>query len=171
MTTSETNGGLARLTRLTAGELIGGEVTVLQSTATMHQAACKFAEFSIGLAPVVDESGHCIGVLSARDFLTYEIERTREATPPKCKPSNKPADGEYLLPWDSVLRFMSTAVQTAPFYESLRRIGEVMLAEHIHHLIVLDERAVPIGVVSTLDVISALIAICDEQNALMVDSR
>ena len=46
-----------------------------------------------------------------------------------------------------------------------------MLAEHIHHLIVLDERAVPIGVVSTLDVISALIAICDEQNALMVDRR
>ena len=110
MATSETNGGLARLTRLTAGELISGEVIVLQSTATMHQAACKFAEFSIGLVPVVDEAGHCIGVLSARDFLTYEIERTRDGTPPKCKPSNKPADGEYLLPWDSVLRFMSTAV-------------------------------------------------------------
>ena len=46
-----------------------------------------------------------------------------------------------------------------------------MMAEHIHHLIVLNERAAPIGVVSTLDVISALIAICDEQNALMVDRR
>lgn len=170
MTASETNGGLARLTRLTAGELIGGEVTVLQSTATMHQAAYKFAEFSIGLAPVVDEAGRCIGVLSARDFVTFEIDRTGEETPPDGKPSNRAAKGDF-LPWNSVRKFMSTAVQTTPFDTSLQRVSEIMMAEHIHHLIVLNERAAPIGVVSTLDVISALIAICDEQNALVVDRR
>jgi CBS-domain-containing membrane protein len=167
MTIQERSGGVARVTQLTAGDLLNGEVVVLRSAATMHQAAHKFSECSIGLAPVVDDAGHCIGVLSARDFVTYEIDRTGEETPPDGKPCNKAARGDF-LPWNSVRKFMSTAVQTTAFDTPLLRLSEIMLAEHIHHLVVLDERSAPIGIVSTLDVLSALVAIIYEQKSLEV---
>jgi CBS-domain-containing membrane protein len=153
--------------QLTAGDLLNGEIVALRSAATMHQAAHKFAELSIGLAPIVDDAGHCIGVLSARDFVTFEIDRTGEETPPNDKPCNKAARGDF-LPWNSVRKFMSTAVQTIAFDTPLLRVGEIMLAEHIHHLVVLDDRSAPIGAVSTLDVLSALVAIVYEQKSLDV---
>jgi CBS-domain-containing membrane protein len=162
--------GLPRLHQLTAGDLISGEIIVVQSTDTMHQAACKLAEQSVGLAPVVDEAGRCVGVISSRDFIAFEVDRTGDALPAHAKQANLSSDATC-MPWDSVARFMATAVQTVSFDLPMRRICEIMLAEHIHHLIVLDEQTKPIGVVSTLDVISALLAICDEEQARNHEQR
>lgn len=156
--------GLSRLMQLTAGDLISGEAVVVASHATMHEAACQLAEHCIGLAPVVDESGRCIGVIGARDFVTFEIDREGDFVPANARRPNVSTDG-LCLPWNSVLRFMATAVQTIRFDAPFQRVSEIMLAEHIHHLVVLDSVTQPIGVLSTLDVVSALTAIHDEENA------
>ena len=158
-------GGLSRLSTLTAGDLINGEVAVLSSRLSMHQAAHKFAQLGVGAMPVVDNAGQCIGILSARDFVTYEIDRVGEHTPPTARSCNQPAKGE-LLPWNSVQKFMSTAVQTTPFNSPVLRVSEIMIAEHIHHLVVLDGETKPIGVISTIDVLSALVAMVDEQKSM-----
>jgi CBS-domain-containing membrane protein len=152
--------GLSRLRILTAGDLIGPDVISIPAAFTMTQAARTLSSNRIGLTPVVDKVGCCIGVLSAKDFVTFEIVRNGEQTPAK-RPNLAPR-GTF-QDWDSVRRFMSTAVQTVPFDAPLERVAEIMCAEHIHHLVVLDEQARPIGVVSSLDVLAALVAIVEEE--------
>lgn len=166
MTTACAKSGFARLTQLTAGDLIGGEVISLPSSATMYEAARVLAAQLIGLAPVVDEAGRCIGVLGLRDFVNYELDRIGEDVPCGRK-TNKPPEGERLLPCTSVLRFMSTAVQTVPFDAPLKRVVEMMLGGQLHHLVVLNKEAKPIGVLSTLDVLSAFNSMDDEQSGAL----
>ena len=66
---------------------------------------------------------------------------------------------------------MTPAVQTVGADESLIRAAEVMCIGHIHRLIVLDERSAPVGVVSTLDLMSALIASVDEEHQRRLSLR
>jgi CBS-domain-containing membrane protein len=152
--------GLSRLRVLTAGDLIGPAVISIPADFTMTRAARTLSSNRIGLTPVVDKAGCCIGVLSAKDFVTFELVRNGEETQ-----ANRPnlAPRGTFQDWDSVRRFMSTAIQTVPFDAPLERVAEIMCAEHIHHLVVLDEQARPIGVVSSLDVLAALVAIVDEE--------
>jgi CBS-domain-containing membrane protein len=153
--------GLSRLRVLTAGDLIGPDVITIPASFTMAQAAQTLSSNRIGLSPIVDKAGSCIGVLSAKDFVTFELVRNGEDT--QAKRPNLAPRGAF-QDWDSVRRFMSTAVQTVPFDALLARVAEMMCAEHIHHLVVLDEQTRPLGVVSSLDVLAALVAIVDEEN-------
>jgi CBS-domain-containing membrane protein len=156
-------GDADRLRQLTAQELINGETVVLQATATMNDAAHVLAKHSIGIAPVVDEDGCCIGVLSPRDFLAFEIDRTGDVGG-DARAANLSNDGAPFVPCMSVQRYMSTAVQTIASNTRLKHIIEVMLGSRIHHLVVLDAQSAPLGVVSTLDVLAAVNAIDDEQH-------
>ena len=153
-----------RLRQLTAQDLINGEIIVLRATATMNDAAHVLAKHSIGIAPVVDEKGCCIGVISPRDFLAYELDRTGDVSG-DARAANLTGDGTPFLPCMSVKRYMSTAVQTVPADTRLKRIIEVMLGGRIHHLVVLNEQMAPLGVLSTLDVLAAVNAIDDEQRS------
>lgn len=152
--------GLSRLLVLTAGDLIGPDVITIPVGYTMLHAARTLSSNKIGLTPVVDDAGCCVGVLSAKDFVTFEIVRNGKTT--QAKRPNLAARGTF-QDLDSVRRFMSTAVQTVRFDAPLERVAEIMCAEHLHHLVVLDEQARPIGVVSSLDVLAALVGIVDEE--------
>ncbi|MEM9657603.1 MAG: CBS domain-containing protein, partial [Planctomycetota bacterium] len=58
---------------------------------------------------------------------------------------------------------MSTGVQSIEAEASLLKAARVMCAQHVHRLIVLDEGSTAVGVVTTLDVASALVAAVDEE--------
>ncbi|RIK75900.1 MAG: hypothetical protein DCC67_14640 [Planctomycetota bacterium] len=149
---------MERLQSLTVADVMSRPVTVVPGCARMEEAARILADADASGAPVVDDAGHCIGVLSAADFLRFEVLK---AQPDQYDRGDWAAGGEA-APRDSVRRFMTPAVQTAPAHESLLKAAAVMCLEHIHRLIVLDHRGEPIGVVSTLDVMSAMLAAIDE---------
>jgi len=155
-------GPLERLMCLSVADSMSREVAVIPASATMDQAARILADNSASGAPVVDEAGQCVGVLSATDFVTFEIDRSDEL-PSHGRCSNMPPDRQY-IPWNSVRRFMATAVQTISSDSPLTRAAEIMCAEHIHRLVVLNERSIPIGVLATLDVVSALLSAIDESS-------
>lgn len=152
---------LERLQSLTVADVMTRRVTVVPGCARMEEAARILAEAAASGAPVVDAAGRCIGVLSATDFLRFEVEKAG-------RQPYVPVDWTGVvncteLPLESVQRFMTPAVQTVSMNESLLKAAEIMCLEHIHRLVVLDEHSAPMGVVSTLDVMSALIAAMDEE--------
>jgi CBS-domain-containing membrane protein len=154
----------SRMQHLTVTDVMSRQLTVIPNSASMHDAACILADNSASCAPVVDDAGVCVGVLSASDFLTFEIDRTGRVVAAHGREVNTPMQGNQ-LPWNSVRKFMSTGLQTVPAESTLVHAGEMMCSEHIHRLFVLDKRGVPVGVISTLDVVAALVKVTKEKCA------
>jgi CBS domain-containing protein len=69
------------LLALTAGDLMSREVRTLPAGLPLRQAARELARFGVHGAPVVDEAGRCVGVLSVSDFARWAV-RQDEASPP-----------------------------------------------------------------------------------------
>jgi CBS domain-containing protein len=146
---------LHRLEELVVADVMTRNVAVIPAAATMDEAAQLLASLGVSGAPVVDNERRCIGVLSAADFLRYQ----------QGEPKNPPARSDVRcqhLPWDSVLSQMTVPVRTVWLAESMMHAAELMCKENIHRLIVVDDLANPIGVVSTLDVVSAVVHAVDE---------
>jgi CBS-domain-containing membrane protein len=152
-----------RMQQLTVGDCMSADVVIVPESSSMHAAASILADHCITGAPVVDDAGRCVGVITVTDFLTFEIARTGDVVAAHGRNCNGSATQ---LPWNAVRKFMSTAVQTVERRTSLLRASEIMCAEHIHRLFVLNERGAPIGVISTTDVAAALIKATKEQNEL-----
>ena len=159
-----------RLQGLSVGDVMCRNVMVVPASASMHEAAAMLCAAEMSGAPVADETGRCIGVLSAQDFLKCEARITRGGDSLDAPPGHvfeTEEEGPTLdLASDnsaSVRGYMSTAVQTLQVDAPLLKAARIMCAQHIHRIIVLDDRSTPVGVVTTLDVAAALIAAIDEE--------
>jgi CBS-domain-containing membrane protein len=76
------------LSDLTAGDLMSRDVITIPAQMSLQEAAQLLRRAEITGAPVVDESGVCIGVLSAVDFLRWTEEgssRTGTRRVPGCR--------------------------------------------------------------------------------------
>ena len=133
-------------------------VATIPWCSSMDLAAATLAQAAVSGAPVIDSDGRCIGVLTAADFLRFgascddQSNRDREWDD---------ADGDAVAEGDSVTKYMSTVQSVTP-ETPLVKAAEIMCAQHIHRLIVLNNRAVPVGIVSTLDIVAALIGAAHE---------
>jgi magnesium transporter len=67
------------------------------------------------------------------------------------------------LPHDMVSRFMSSGVQTIAAEAGLLEAARIMCATHVHRLPVMDEQHRPCGVVTSLDIVAALVNTVEEQ--------
>src|SRR5947199_9572906 len=70
---------LDRLQSLRVADVMNGDVVPLSTHQTMKEAAAVFSEHHISGAPVLDEQGRCVGILSAADFVSREREATAGA--------------------------------------------------------------------------------------------
>jgi CBS-domain-containing membrane protein len=154
--------GANRLESLRVRDVMSHEVSVIAASASMHQAAHILDASHTTGAPVVDSEGRCVGILSAADFVTFEIYRTGDEPRSYERLINSPPKGEY-VPWNAVRRFMTTAVQTVSAEAPLLEAAGIMCAEHIHRLVVLNERSIPVGIITTLDVVAAMTQAADEE--------
>jgi CBS-domain-containing membrane protein len=138
-----------RLRTLMASDLMARRVVELSADDSLDDAAQSFVANELTSAPVVDRQGICIGMLSAADFLK----------------SNRRDDVVSATSLDGNVRtLMTSAVQSVSPSTSLLRLAQIMSVGHLHHLpVIADERLV--GVVSTLDVVSALVNAVDELDA------
>jgi CBS-domain-containing membrane protein len=155
MTTLETP-----LLQLTAEDLMSRDVLVISQHMSLKAAAHLLAQAEVSGAPVVDEEGRCVGVLSAADLVNW-VDRGKSATRrpgagASCVCCDWQIDGLDDVPEDEVSRYMTTSVvATGPE----TRVGELarwMRDAHIHRVVIVDERRRPIGVVSSMDVLAAV---------------
>jgi CBS domain-containing protein len=137
----------------TAAGLMTANPVSIRKSATTSEAARLFTERRISAAPVIDEAGRPVGVVSSSDLVRFEGEKAQFGLS-VCDPAggNGKAGGEELP---------ITAVMTPKVYAVRRgataaEVVRAMLECRVHRLFVVDSGGVLVGVISALDVIRHL---------------
>ena len=163
---------MERLLSLTVADVMCRELLEISVHDTIEHAAAVFAERQVSGAPVVDETGRCVGVLTSGDFVRREAIRAAACEESLAQQEHQLAGGEGGDPIhidvareDIVSRYMSPAVQTVKADALLITAARIMDAEHIHRLIVVDGKGFPVGLLSSIDVVAAVINSVDEMLA------
>ncbi|TWU29744.1 CBS domain-containing protein [Bythopirellula polymerisocia] len=155
-----------RMGQLCVGDAMTRNVLTITANSTMAEAADELCQHQVTGAPVVDEQGCCVGVLSGSDFIRLKAEEL-EGTDVRHVLSTHHPEGLYSIDdmgHDLVCRRMSSAVQTISENTSLLTAARCLCNEHIHRLVVLDKNNKPVGVLSSLDLVATLIAIVEEKH-------
>ena len=160
-----------RLVTLRVSDVMAKDILTVGKNQTMTEVAGKFVEQGLSSAPVVDELGHCVGVITASDFVNRETRLMQKESDPLGE-GGKLLEGQEEQPLrcvpvgdDYVSYHMSQGVQSIEPGASLLRAARVMCDEHIHRLLVIDEQNHPIGVISTMDIIAAMVNVVDEMQS------
>jgi transcriptional regulator len=123
---------------LTAAELMSHTLISIPEEMSLRTAGQLFIKEGIGGAPVVDDQGRCIGMLTSSDFLALW------------------ADGECTHAKEEVWRHMTTDPVTVPPSTPITELARMMIDAHIHRLVVVDTEHRPVGIVSSTNVLAAV---------------
>lgn len=126
----------------TVEQVMTPDPITIRSDAPLSDAARLLEENEISGVPVVDETGTLVGVLAESDLV-----RARAT--------------EHLWsrwPGLSVRHLMHTPVLTADRSMSLEEAATMMERAHVHRLVVVgDDQQTPVGIVSTSDIVRAMV--------------
>jgi len=138
------------------------ELVTISQADSMSMVARLFRRQEIQSAPVVDEEGRCVGILSAADFVRREYALGQPAN----RASLPNSRGSVATPEDLAADHMTAGVQSIDPNRSLLAASRMMCASHIHHLLVINGEGQLLGMVSTMDIMAALINAVDEAEAV-----
>jgi predicted transcriptional regulator len=144
------------LMSLKAADLMSRNVVMLSQEMSLQLAARLLARAGVTGAPVVDDRGQCVGVLSATDFM-HSVEHERKSA----------GSGDCFKAWQQVpegdvsgCRVADCMTPDPVLVTPDVRIGELarmMMDAHIHRIIVVDGPTNrPVGVVSSMDLLAAV---------------
>jgi CBS-domain-containing membrane protein len=163
------NSAIERLLSLRVSDVMNSPVTTVSECDSMPDAARVLIESEIRGAPVVDATGRCVGMLSGIDFAqrANRIARGDASATFGQEHALRRGTGQEAYQMESIAEdrvreHMSPAVQTIHRTSTLINAARMMCREHIHRLVIVDEDARPIGVVSSLDIVAAMIAAIEE---------
>jgi CBS-domain-containing membrane protein len=138
----------------TAAELMSPNPMSIQAEATVAEAVAVLTDRGYCAAPVIDEAGRPVGVLSRADLLVHDRERM---THHLVRKEDVP-DGFELEETDPTLvaDVMTPAVFSVTPDASAAEVVERMLGLKVHQLYVVDEGGALVGVISAMDVLRGL---------------
>ena len=145
------------LLRLSASDLMSLDLVLIPQEMSVRGAARMLSRAEISGAPVVDNAGRCIGVISATDFIHWAEREVRTDSSPgacACAPWQIIEEQEY--PDGSVRDIMTGDPVTAAADTPIGDLARMMLNAHIHRVIVVDRGGRPVGVVSSTDILAAV---------------
>jgi CBS-domain-containing membrane protein len=152
MTASATD----RLRSLRVTDAMSPHAFSVRSSQTLADAARTFAQCHITWAPVVDENGRCVGVFSVADLLKHK----ENATFPRFD-SDEP-----------IVAYMTGKIFTTTPDALLLDAAATMSDRHVHRLPVVGRDGRLQGVLSTMDVVAALLHAVEEMDStLLADIR
>jgi CBS domain-containing protein len=146
---------------LTAADLMTVPVLTIPHEMCLREAARLLSGSHISGAPVVDDQGRCIGVLSSSDFVTWaggDGQATRaEAQKVTC----------FIAPWGELIDIEEAADSEMRHYMTAEPIvvgggtliGELaqrMVDNHIHRVLVVNDHESPHGIVTSTDILAAV---------------
>jgi CBS domain-containing membrane protein len=144
---------------LTAADLMSREVVVIPRNMSLRTAGKMLARSQITGAPVVDDRGQCIGVLSASDFVHQFVDEEKKSL--AAQPGEEVCSDWQVMDFDQVpveevgCYMTRDPVTTAPS-TGIAELARMMLDAHIHRVIVVDAEHRPVGVVSSTDILAAV---------------
>ncbi len=124
----------------TARDLMTPGPVSLAETASMDDAMVFVTERGFGAAVVIDDAGHPLGVVTKTDILVHAKQH--------------PAVGDDTA---TVADVMTPAVFSVRENATARQVVEQMLVLNVHHLFVVDDEGVVVGVISPLDIVRKLV--------------
>jgi CBS domain-containing protein len=153
------------LTAETAAELMMPNPISIPAEASLREALGLLIDRGFSAAPVIDEAGRPVGVLSQTDLLVHTREQVRgsgaefysetDLTSPL---GEKLSDGFQVECVDPtrVRDVMTPAVFAVAPHTPASRVVQEMLDLKVHRLFVVDTDGILIGVISALDVLRHL---------------
>jgi CBS-domain-containing membrane protein len=169
MTSTISAGKMSRLTLHadTAAELMTPDPVSIRASATIPEAVKLLTDKGYSAAPVIDEAGHPIGVLSRADILVHDREKFDYVAP--VPEYYEPPDGNdsrsksarqeatsVCTDRTRVRDCMTPIVFSVKPEASAREVVEQILALNVHRLFVVDQAGILVGVISALDVLRHL---------------
>lgn len=152
----------------TANDLMSANPVSIQAKATVSEAVALLVDRGFHAAPVIDDAGRPIGVISTSDILRHDREHSRhlERVPQFYSmselrlPSGErmPEKGFQVESVDrtAVQEIMTPAVFSVPLTATPDLIIKKMNELHVHRLFVVDTAGVLVGVISSLDILRKL---------------
>lgn len=137
-----------RLGRLTARDLMTPSVITVNDSEPVEEAVEKFRQQRISGAPVVDDAGRCVGILSLFD-LVFRQEQTG-------------TDDDSRTVRDCMTEPVVAVTLETPLVEVARK----MCAEHWHRMPVVDQSSRLQGMLTTMDILAALVHTADEMESM-----
>jgi CBS domain-containing protein len=149
---------------LTATDLMTRNPVSVRETASLHEAIALLVDKGFSAAPVIDDAGRAVGVISQRDVLVHDREKVDYLEP-------VPAEYERDLLADQVGKPAAAGFQVVapdltlvcdimtPMVFSVapdcpaQKVVDQMLAMKFHRLFVIDDNGILIGVISALDIL------------------
>jgi CBS domain-containing protein len=152
------------LPALTAADLMTPNPVSLGEVLTVKEAIAFLVDKGIGGAPVIDEAGHPVGVLTQHDIVVHDRETVSYLTPDReyvadGKPLQRHLGDDFLL--ENVDRteirdLMTPVIFSVKLDTPANKVIEEMVNLKIHRLYVVDDIGVLVGVVTALDVLRHL---------------
>jgi CBS domain-containing protein len=140
------NSAIERLLSLRVADFMRRDLSTVTADLTMPEAANGLLRSKVSGVPVVDVREHCVGVLSAVDFVRREVE----------SPAADRNGG------DKVRTYMSSSVHYVESDVTLIDAARAMCRHHVHRLPVLDPSGRVVGLISSLDLVAAMVHAVEE---------
>jgi CBS domain-containing protein len=165
--TQETKAGpTLKLTAATARDLMARNPVSIRADANVHEALALLTDKGFSAAPVIDDAGRPVGVLSRSDLLVHDREKGNYLAPSPAyfyeqelhTKRGKPIPGFQVENVDTttVRDLMTPAVfAVAPTTPAAKVVSD-MIGLHVHRLFVVDEDGILVGVISTMDILKHL---------------
>lgn len=150
---------------ITAADLMNPEVLTVPDDMTVRELARFLIDNDITGAPVEDDAGRLVGVVSVFDIARlvgedgddFELEEPEEAASGNGATDAEGLGGELDGEDDDLLveDIMTPAVWSVPEEATVPEVAALMLKEHLHRLVVVREDE-PVGIISTSDLLGLL---------------
>lgn len=149
----------------TAEDLMSPNPISLREDLLLREAIAFLVDRGISGAPVIDEAGRPVGVLTQSDILVHDREEAEHLAPPEAE-FGSPLPREW---WDS---FQVERVDTTPIRDVMTpavfcvrlntpawKVAEQMRELNVHRLFVTDEDGIMVGVVTAMDIVRNLMPV------------
>lgn len=154
--------------KLVARDVMNRQVLTVRPDMTVHELAGYLTENQISGAPVVDEGGKLLGLVSLTDIAesdglradlqTDDGQDQRAASGWKGKVNREDIRGLRLQQTDLLVGdIMTPAAYTVPEDTPVSRLAQTMIAGRIHRLLVTHGHEM-VGIVTSLDLLKLLCA-------------
>lgn len=151
----------------TASDLMTPSPVSIQYKATVAEATALLTDRGFSAAPVIDEAGRAVGVISRTDLLVHDREHMTHmrTMPESADPLTRRARWQEPLPEGfsveevdptMVCDIMTPVVFSVLPETTVEQVIEDMLGLRVHQLFVVDRNQVLVGVISALDVLRHL---------------
>ena len=150
-----------RIVTLRVSDVMSQHPLTVDESSSMNDVSRLFSEKRIHSAPVVDEQGQCVGIITATDFVKRADEYAHYDDSSQQLLHDE--EGVHMEPksYEFVSDCMTSGIQAISPDMPLIAAARAMVDAHLHVLPVIDHHR-PVGVISNLDVVAALVNAFDE---------